>query len=326
MGFWENAVNDDNVFRKIDLNLLLVFEAIYRTRNISHAATQLGMSQPTLSNALARLRVQLGNQLFTRLDRGVAPTNFADNIIHPIRQALSVLRTGLQPQTSFDYGNVERTFRVAMHSFAVHVLLPTLIDELIASAPGIRLDIQPPDWARPFDAVLSGEVDLIVDGFPHTEPQVQFEPLFDVQPVAIVRKGHPMIDGFLSRDTFSAVGHVFLGMPVRRVFQMEQALVLAGLNRRIVCELSSGSDLAQLVSRTNLVALVPLRYAVTVSELFNLQVLQLPFQYPTQKFIQGWHSQKEQDIGLAWLRSRIRQAAEATDVPFLPPHPEWPDS
>lgn len=311
------------MFRKIDLNLLLVFEAVYRTRNISHAAVQLGMSQPTLSNALARLRSQLGNQLFTRLDRGVAPTNFADTIIHPVRQALSLLKTGLQPQTSFDYGNTERTFRVAMHSFAVHVLLPTLIDELIESAPGIHIEIQPPDWEKPFDAVLGGDIDLIVDGFPHTHPKVHFEPLFDVQPVAIVRKGHPMIDGFLSRDIFSAAGHVFLGMPVRRAFQMEQALVLAGLNRRIVCELSSGSDLAQLVSRTNLVALVPLRYAMTVSELFNLQVLQLPFQYPNQKFIQGWHVQKKDDIGLAWLRSRIRQAAEATEVPFLPPHPEW---
>lgn len=316
-------MSDDSVFRKIDLNLLAVFEAIYKTRSITHAAAQLGMTQPTVSNALARLRVQLGDQLFTRLDRGVAPTTFAENIIHPVRHALSVLRTGLQPQTSFDYGNTKRVFRIAMHSFAVHVLLPTLLDELIESAPGIRLDILTPDWVKPFDAILSGEVDLSVDGFPHAEPQVHFEPLFDVQPVAIVRKGHPIIDGFLSRETFSAVGHVFLGMPVRRVFQMEQALVLAGLNRRIVCELSNGSDLAQMVSRTNLVALVPLRYAMSVGELFNLQVLQLPFQYPTQKFIQAWHAEKEDDIGLAWLRSRIRQAAAATDVPLLPPHPEW---
>lgn len=310
-------------FQKIDINLLLVFETIYRTRNISHAAAQLGMNQPTLSNALSRLRALLSDQLFTRQGRGVAPTTFAESIIHPVRLALSVLRNGLQQQTSFDYGNTERTFRVAMNSFAMHVLLPTLIDELIASAPGIRLDIQPPDWEKPFDAVLSGELDLIVDGFPHIKTQVLFEPLFDVHPVAIVRKGHPVINGFLSRDTFSAVGHVFLEISARRVFQMEQALVLAGLNRRIVCELTSGSDLAQLVSRTNLVALVPLRYAMIVGELFNLQVLQLPFQYPVQKFIQGWHSLKQDDIGLTWLRSRIRQAAAATEVPFLPPHPDW---
>ncbi len=284
---------------------------------------QLGMTQPTVSNAFARLRVQLGDQLFTRLDRGVAPTTFAENIIHPVRHALSVLRTGLQPQTSFDYGNTKRVFRIAMHSFAVHVLLPTLLDELIESAPGIRLDILTPDWVKPFDAILSVRSISVSTDFA-CRTAGAFEPLFDVQPVAIVRKGHPIIDGFLSRETFSAVGHVFLGMPVRRVFQMEQALVLAGLNRRIVCELSNGSDLAQMVSRTNLVALVPLRYAMSVGEIvqFAGAATAIPIS-TTQKFIQAWHAEKEDDIGLAWLRSRIRQAAAATDVPLLPPHPEW---
>ncbi|WP_430511491.1 LysR family transcriptional regulator [Pannonibacter phragmitetus] len=73
-------MSDEKGFRKIDLNLLLVFEAIYKTGNISLAAKQLGVSQPTVSNAIARLRTQLGGQLFTRQDRGVAPTTFADTI------------------------------------------------------------------------------------------------------------------------------------------------------------------------------------------------------------------------------------------------------
>lgn len=316
-------MSEDNAFRKIDLNLLLVFEAIYRTRNISHAAVQLGMSQPTLSNALGRLRAQLGDPLFTRLDRGVAPTTFADNIIHTVRQALSVLRSGLQPQTTFDYGNAERAFRIAMHSFPVQALLPTLLDDLSKSAPGIRIEIQPPDWTRPFDALLNGEIDLIIDGFPHEDPQIHFEPLFSMQSVAIVRKGHPLIDGFLSREAFCSVGHLVLGMPVRRALQIDAALVQAGLNRHIVCEVASAGDLAPLVSRTDLLALVPLRYAVAMSQQFDLQVLQVPFHYPFVKCIQAWHYQKAHDIGLAWLRGRIKEVAQATEVPFLPPHPNW---
>ncbi|MFM2282402.1 MAG: hypothetical protein RLZZ444_4633, partial [Pseudomonadota bacterium] len=314
---------EEKDFRKIDLNLLLVFEAIYKSRNISQAAIQLGMTQPTMSNALARLRAQLGDQLFVRLDRGVAPTTYAENIILPIRNALSMLRNGLHPQSAFDFTHTKRTFRLAMHGFPTATLLPPLLDELDKQAPGIGIEIIKPDWSQPFDVLLRGEADLAIDAFPVQHPQIHFDPLFNLQIVAIARRGHPVIDGSLSRQQFSEVGQIALDQGARRRVLIESVLMSFGITRRVVCEASSTGEFAPIVARTDLIALVPLRFARAVERGFDLQVLQLPFRFPMSKLMMGWPYQREHDSGLAWLRSRLHQAAIVTETPFLPPHPDW---
>jgi DNA-binding transcriptional LysR family regulator len=305
-------------FRKVDLNLLVIFEAIYASRNISQAASLLGMSQPTMSNALARLRIQLGDQLFMRLDRGVAPTTFAENIIMPVRKALAVLRDGLQPVGAFDFRNAERVFRISMHGFTSSFLLSPIVREIDEKAPGITLEVLPQDWQRPFESLLSGKVDIAIDAFPQDNTQIGFDSLYNVNAVAIVRRGHPRINGELTAEAFGAVGHAILSAGARQRLRIESALLSAGLSRRIVCEVAATSELGLVVADSDLLAIVPQRYALSIADSHGLQILPLPFATRSEMMIAGWLRQKEQDAGVSWLRARIKQAAIESERQFLP--------
>lgn len=316
MNFAEN-------FHKLDLNLLVVFETVYETRNISQAAAQLGMTQPTISNALARLRAQLGDPLFSRIDRGVAPTPFSENLIGSVRQALVTLKNGLHLQSNFDIKSSTRQFKLSMHGFPVVTLLPELLREIDSEAPGIGVEILTPEWNKPFETLLRDEVDIALESFPHEDKRILFEPLFNLQIVAIARRGHPLIDGYLSREAYSRLGHVALSSEARRRTQVESALLSVDTRRRIVCTVPNTGELAPMVASTDLVALVPLRYAHVISQYFDLQILQIPFRYPTVKLIMGWRQQQDNDPGLTWLKSKIREAALANNPRFLDAHPEW---
>ena len=306
--------------KQIDLNLLLIFDAIYTTKSISQAAVQLSMSQPTVSNSLARLRGQLNDPLFTRSDRGVAPTIFADNLITPIRNALAILRDGFQPARSFDVQSAERTFKIALHSFTATSLLPPLLDDIYQRAPGIKIEFFTQDTSQPFDALLSGKIDLAIDVFPRDDKEIHIAPLFNVQVVAIARRSHPLIKGKLSPELFSTVGHVTLILPTRGRVTTEATLLAAGVKRRVVCEVANSGDMAPLVARTDLIAVVPLRHAMSVADLHDLQIMPLPFEYPAQKTFMGWHRQNENDVGLTWLRMRLKEIAIASEPNFPLPH------
>lgn len=301
--------------RKIDLNLLVIFEAVYASRNITQAALQLGVSQPTLSNALGRLRVQLRDPLFVRLDRGVAPTSFSDTIIGSVRNALTVLRVGLQPPDEFDYTSAQRTFRIAVHGFSAITMLPTLLQDIDRNAPGIVVEVAVQDWQDPAEALLSNKLDLAIDSFPQVDQQIGFDSLFYVRPVGIVRKGHPLVDGRLTTEAFAAIGHAILPPDARKRVQVESTLLSEGISRRVVCQVATASELAPLVAATDLMAIVPEGYAAMAAATFGLQVVELPFSVRSARLMAVWSRARENDSGLSWLRGQIRDVAAKGDRP-----------
>lgn len=295
-------------FRKVDLNLLVIFEAIYACSNISQAAAQLGMTQPTMSNSLARLRTQLGDQLFTRVDRGVTPTAFAESVIPAVRSALSTLRTGLQSPMGFDYANAQRTFRIAMHGYSVVHLLPRILTSLKFIAPGITIEVLEPEWQNPFDILTSGRADISLDTFPQEEATVGFDALYDVKPVVIARRNHPCITGPLTTELYASLAHVTLPDIACRRIQIDSSLLLAGISRRVVCQVPTSSAVGPLVASTDMIALVPERYAQAVSMVYGLNVFEPPFPIRSEMLFAGWLKQRSSDPGLTWMRERIREA------------------
>ncbi len=308
--------------RRIDLNLLLIFEAIYSARNISQAAKGLGMSQPTVSNALARLRQQFDDQLFVRSDRGVAPTGFANFLIKPVRDALATLRGGLESIGTFDLAQANRTFILAIHDFALPAFLPPLLREIDAEAPNVRIEIAQPDWDSPYEALMSGKVDFSLDIFPHQQQGVTFEPFPPIDVVCIARRGHPFVDGSVTREQFSRAGHVVMPLSARLRMQTANIFLAAGIARRVVCEVPNGNDMAPMVAATDLLAIVPRRYANTVAPGFGLQVMPLPFEYPLVRIFMGWKTDKSADPGLNWLKTHfLRVANSDPGGPGLPAQP-----
>lgn len=136
-----SAKSSDGAWGTIDLNLLIVFDALMRERNLTRAGRLLGLSQPATSHALARLRHMLHDDLFIRSPDGMQPTPRAQQMAEPIRDALRVLRLTLEPE-EFDVAQSARGFTIVVNNYAARAIVPTLARKVAESAPNVSLDVQ----------------------------------------------------------------------------------------------------------------------------------------------------------------------------------------
>jgi len=193
--------------RKLDLNLLIIFETVYQTGSVSQAARVLGMSQPTVSNALSRLRAHFSDQLFVRVDRGMKPTPRALSLLPPVTEALGALRRGLTFESNFDLATASRPFRLLLHDFSVPSVLPPILKLLDDANSACTVEVVTPNWERPHEALTNGGADVIMDISLHEQPGVTLEPLMNADAVVVVREGHPRIGHELSREDFASSRH-----------------------------------------------------------------------------------------------------------------------
>ncbi len=295
--------------RSLDLNVLMIFEAIYDAGNVTRAARLLGMKQATLSNALSRLRLHFGDPLFRRAPGGVAPTPLADELIAPIRKALATLRTGLLPPTEFDHRRADRQFCIAINDFAAATLMPRLCGLLAAEAPGLRLRVLSHAPRAPLQALMAGEADLVIDTFGREMPGLLLEAMHLPQSVVIARADHPVLRGTITRAQFAAAGHVGLLVTETMRQQAEAQLMAQGLQRRMVCEVSNCLLLPGIVAESDLIALAPAPFAEQMAPRYGLQVIRMPFLDGAARLHAAIRSETARDSGLLWLRDRLRAVA-----------------
>ena len=294
--------------RRVDLNLLHIFEAIYQFGNVSQAAAQLGMSQPTVSNALNRLRQQFDDPLFVRAERGVAPTVYSKMLIEPVRQALGTLRNSLALTDSFDPATARRQFRIAMNHYSIPILLPDILRQIDSADGAVQIEVTAGEDGRIIEDLNNDLVDLVVDVLPWSSEGVTFEPVAKVEAVGMARKGHPLIDGELTREAFIASGHLIQPQPTRVRMAVEGILLAARIQRRVVCTAQSALEVPYLVGATDLIAIAPRRFAEVMAKAHNLQVLPLPFDYPPQPIFIGMRTDRKDDVGLQWLKKSFTSA------------------
>src|SRR5438270_8326630 len=162
----------------VDLNLLRVFDAVLQERSVTAAAGRLGLTQPAVSNALARLRTLLGDALFVRTARGMEPTPFARGVAEPVRQALALLDTALAHGPGFDPASATRAFRFYMSDLGQVEFLPPLVERVQRLAPGVKLEAAAFDLEDIADALGSGALDIAVGFLPGLGPPIARRALF----------------------------------------------------------------------------------------------------------------------------------------------------
>src|SRR6195952_2090126 len=174
----------------LDLNLLVVFDAIMRDRSVTRAGQRLGLSQPAMSHALTRLRHMLKDELFVRSPNGMAPTPRADELATPIRIALDGLQQSLEP-VQFDPAKTAATFRIAVDNYAAIVLVAPIAAHVARVAPGVRLDFRPSGTLDVLEQLDRSELHLVMG--PWNVPGERFVRKRLVQDhfVVVHRKGHP---------------------------------------------------------------------------------------------------------------------------------------
>jgi DNA-binding transcriptional LysR family regulator len=286
---------------RFDIELLYVFDEIYRTRSVTRAADNLGLPQSTVSIALGKLRHHFGDRLFSRTAKGMEPTPHAQDVIVDVRRAIEALAHALTHRDDFDPATEMREFRVCMTDISEIVLLPRLLNHLTTVAPGIRFDISKISGSTPRD-LEDGAVDLAVGFMPHLEAGFYQQTLFQQNFVCLVAQGHPRINGALSKEAFSAEGHLSVKTSGTGHYIVDKIIDKEGAPHRIVLHLPSFLGLGRIVAETTFIATVPEKYASAVSVGEALQQLPCPFDMPSFAVKQHWHERYHADPANRWLR------------------------
>lgn len=313
-----NAVN----IRKLDLNLLVVFEAVMQTRSLTAAAARLGQSQPTVSHALARLRRACGDTLFVRGRRGVQPTPYAERLAVPVGHALDLIRGSLSRSDAFDPASSERSFTLLMSDVGQASFLPPLLRRLAQAAPHVRLTagLIPRDRYR--EALETGRADLAIGALPFLQSGFYRRRLFADRYVCVVCASHPAATaGTLSLEAYLQGRHVGIISPGLPDDGVDSALLQAGQARDIAVRVPTFLVAPGLVPGTDLIATVPSRVLRVLPERDRIRVLPAPISTTPLVVHQHWHERLHQDAGNRWLRGLIAElfTDRAGDAPPEPP-------
>lgn len=291
--------------RGLDLNLLVVFHEILRARRISSAAQALGMSQPAVSNALARLRHTFDDALFVRTTAGMQPTPLAEQLAEPVAAALALLQTGLAPRDKFDPAASTRAFTIAMTDVAEIHFMPGLVQHCARDAPQVRIAVvraYGPDLLASMEA---GRIDLAVGAYDDISSSYFQQRLFQQDCVTLYRRGHAFDDGPMDLEKFRAARHLLVTEAASPYDQVRQGLERAGIRGDSLMQVSSLLSAPLIVADSDMVATVPRRLAERMAPALGLSFLRPPIRLPLLHTNSFWHRRFHQDPGNQWLRALI---------------------
>jgi DNA-binding transcriptional LysR family regulator len=286
----------------LDLNLLRAFDAVLRRRNVTAAGAEVGLTQPAMSNALARLRKVFDDPLFVRTPRGMEPTPYAKSIADPVRRALALIEAALASRAAFDPARSERTFRLHMSDIGEMVFLPLLLERLQRTAPGVHIETRSTPEPEIAAALAAGELDLAVGFLPGLRAPVRNDRLFRDAYVCMMRADHPRIGRALTRKGFVAAAHALVASIGAGHRVVEDLLVAHGLDRRIVVRVPHFMVVPMILERTDLVVTVPERVASVFERMGRFKTLALPFEVPRTDVRVHWHERYDQEPANRWLR------------------------
>lgn len=247
--------------KHLDLNLLRVFDAVYRHRSVSRAADELGLSQPAASQAVTRLRLLLGNPLFERVHAGVRPTPRAERLAMAVRQALETLEVAMSEAQSFEPLQARQRFRIHLSDIGEARFLPPLMQALHQRAPHVQLETLPMPMDEIADALDRGTLDIAIGFLPGNTRTRQTVLLSDHYAV-LLREGHPVLDGLpdgapLALDTLRQLDYV----AVRSHAETLRILQALQLQERIRLSAAHFMAVPSIVVKTDLAVVMPAEIA-----------------------------------------------------------------
>ncbi len=295
----------ENHLARYDLNLLLVFEALMAQRNVSAAAVSLGLTQPTLSHALNRLRKMCGDPLFVRTGRGMQPTSAAQTMAEPLGQALAQIRATLQHRRSFDPARDARVFRLLLTDIGAVTFLPRLVGHLQQHARGVSIESGAAPQHAYKEALESGEIDLAIGQMPRLAAGFFQQRIFEDRYVCVAGVNHPRMQTAPSIDAYLDEQHIRVQLPGRPGSAIDQALGSLDLQRSVRVSVPQYLAILPILTATELVATVPLRVFQAMNRGDELRMHELPFDVPRVVVRQFWHERAHADPAHAWLRATI---------------------
>ncbi|WP_421994452.1 LysR family transcriptional regulator [Reyranella sp.] len=302
--------------RSIDLNLLVIFDALMAEKGITRAAKAIGMTPSAVSHALGRLRQTFGDPLFGRTPTGMQPTRRALELIPFVRAALHSLQHGIALQHDFDPATSQRIFNLRQSDFMSDCLLPRLCARLRAEAPGVTLVVGqlPDDDENPY---APGDIQMRV-GARVRGPEYRRKRIWRDPFAVAMRAGHPARRGTLTFDRFLELPFLDVSSAIVDRRSLDEVLRSRGATRRTAVTIPTLAGVVAVLAHTDLCAVLPQRWVALYSAPSELATMPLPeplhgIEYAVDMI---WHASDERNAGHRWLRRLI---VEEFDVLYAPP-------
>ncbi|MDX2216835.1 MAG: LysR family transcriptional regulator [Oculatellaceae cyanobacterium bins.114] len=293
----------------IDLNLLVVFDALMTERHVTRAGERIGLSQPATSNALSRLRHLTHDELFVRSSGGLRPTPVAIALAQQIQPALAQIQTALLREQNFDPATSDRVFSIGMTDYVEFVVLPRLLEILETTAPHVQIQVRTGDRPHLLALLDSGDVDLICGLFPEQIAWHEEQLLFQEEFVCVCRSEHPIIRESLSLQDYLGASHLLVSIQEDRVGRVDKLLAEQNLSRHITLSIPHFLVAPFILARSNLVATLAKRVATEFAKTQHLKILPCPL--PLEGFavfMRSHHSTRHHATHI-WLRETIATVA-----------------
>lgn len=295
----------------LDLNLLRVFDAIFKHRSLTLAGDELSVSQPAISHALRRLRVAYGDELFFRTPGGMMPTPFSKEIAGDIGDALNIIKSTIDASAVFDPLQSTRHLRFHMGDLAELLVTPVLLRLMDKSAPNMSMKVvQIGDYTEIINSISTGILDFAIERLISLEQDkttqannVQSHPIWDDQYVCAVRRGHPKFAEIdeISLDEYLAAKHICAWGSQNTMSDIDVALSKLGLERRIVFQSQFFLDAPTAANCSDFVLTIPRSFATFT----DLKVFDLPFDAPTMTYYIYFLSENYADSGYNWVKDLV---------------------
>lgn len=301
-------------FKGLDLNLLVVLDALFAEKNITWTGERIHLSQSGTSGALARLREFFNDDLLVQLaNKKMVLTPFAEDLAQPVRDILLQIERVINKVPSFDPKISTRKLRLMMSDYVACVLMPRVLPRAQQLAPGITFELLS-NAEHPVEFLERGEVDLLIMPFDYAPKQHPFEELFQDQYVCMLWRDNPDIAGQITLEDYRNLGHVIvrLGKQQMHVFD-EWFLERMGFQRRIEVVSMTFDLLPHLVVGTTRIATVPLRLARRCAAQFPIKLLPTPMEIPPLREVVQWHAYRGTDAVLIWFRDMLRTVVAEDD-------------
>lgn len=320
----ENNVTQRSPSRspRIDLNLMVAFDALMAERNLTRAADRLGLSQPGLSHVLRRLRALTGDALFVRKGRTLEPTAYALRLATSVSSGLALIARGLDRDPTFDPATENKTLTLTLSDLGALALLPKLVPLLRAEAPGIDIEVIAVDDAQGLGHVQSGEADIGLGVYPTLPPGVSCQVVVTPELVCYADARHPALTNGLTLEAFLALPHVAVSVGRGQGADAESLLNAFGLQRRVMLTVPHFLLAPTVLEGSDLLAVLPA--GVIAPEPSGLKAFPLPVRLPGVAVRMIWLQRRDHDPTCVWLRNVISAAlAQALEGQEVAEGPDW---
>jgi len=294
--------------RRVDLNLLKIFESIYRLRSLSQVAEEVSLTQPAISHALARLRNTVGDRLFARTAAGLEPTPRAEELIGPIKAALIMIEESLSTSPEFDPRSCTREFRLLLSDLGELIFVPKLLHYLRHEAPGVKIAVQQVSFSQYEVMLRERDADLALGNLRTIGKALGRGHLFTDRWVVLRAKGSASKRKLTVKE-FERCPHVLVEPPgvITIHHALTEVLQKKSISRNVVLKVQHFFALPSVIMSSDLLAVVPNSVVASLPGAQAMCVQELPFTMPALEVGMCWHPRRDTDPAHMWMRAVFKK-------------------